>query len=178
MHNIRIPHKNKFLSLFHINACSLNKNFHDLQHLLSCTKRFFDIIAISETTVTKQVPLLSNLNLNICLFKLLQLKLLQIVPFSTLLIIYQIKRMNWNLLSLKLSTRKNQILQWKSFKDIHQWILLALIPITEISTEQKFIFLRGDFHVKLLNYNEQNQIMDLQILSKIISIHGAFCICF
>ena len=40
MHNIEIPHKNKLLSLFHINACSLNKNFDDLQHLLSCTKIF------------------------------------------------------------------------------------------------------------------------------------------
>ena len=32
MHNIETPHKNKSLSLFHINACSLNKNFDDLQH--------------------------------------------------------------------------------------------------------------------------------------------------
>ena len=40
MHNIEIPHKNKSLSLFHINACSLSKNFDDLQHLLSCTKKF------------------------------------------------------------------------------------------------------------------------------------------
>ena len=39
MHNIKIPHKNKPLSLFHINACSLNKNFDDLQYLLSCTKK-------------------------------------------------------------------------------------------------------------------------------------------
>ena len=39
MHNIEIPHKNKLLSLFHINACSLNKNFDDLQHLLTCTKK-------------------------------------------------------------------------------------------------------------------------------------------
>ena len=31
MHSIQIPHKNKSLSLFHINACSLNKNFDDLQ---------------------------------------------------------------------------------------------------------------------------------------------------
>ena len=38
MHNIEIPHKNKSLSLFRINACSLNKNFDDLQNLLSCTK--------------------------------------------------------------------------------------------------------------------------------------------
>ena len=64
MHNIQIPYKNKSLSLFHINACSLNKNFDDLQHLLNCTKKSFDIIAISETRITKQVSLLNNLNLN------------------------------------------------------------------------------------------------------------------
>ena len=44
MCNIEIPHKNKSLSLFHINACSLNKNFDDLQHL-NCTKKKFVIIA-------------------------------------------------------------------------------------------------------------------------------------
>ena len=54
MHDIKIPHKNKSLSLFHINACSLNKNFHDLLDLLSCTKKKFDIIAIKETRITKQ----------------------------------------------------------------------------------------------------------------------------
>ena len=64
MHSIVIPHKNKSLSLFHINACSLNKNFDDLQHLLSCTKTKFDIIAISETGIAKQVSLSNNLNLN------------------------------------------------------------------------------------------------------------------
>ena len=63
MRNIEIPHKNKSLSLFHINACSLNKNFDDLQHLLSCTKTKFDIIAISETKITKQVSLSNSLNL-------------------------------------------------------------------------------------------------------------------
>ena len=36
MCNIEIHHKNKLLSLFYINACSLNKNFDELQHLLSC----------------------------------------------------------------------------------------------------------------------------------------------
>ena len=67
MHNIELPHKNKLLSLFHINTCSLNKNFDDLQHLLSCTKKNLDIIAISETRITKQVP--NNLNLNNYSFK-------------------------------------------------------------------------------------------------------------
>ena len=35
MHNIKIPIKSKSLSLFCINACSLNNNFVELEHLLS-----------------------------------------------------------------------------------------------------------------------------------------------
>ena len=46
MHNIEIPHKNKPISLFHINAFSLSKTFDDLQHI-SCTKKIFDIVAVS-----------------------------------------------------------------------------------------------------------------------------------
>ena len=38
MHNIEIHNKTKSLSMFDINAHSLNKNFEDLQYLLSCTK--------------------------------------------------------------------------------------------------------------------------------------------
>ena len=49
MHNIEIPQKNKPLSFFHINACFLNKNSDDLQHLLNCNKIRFDIIAVSES---------------------------------------------------------------------------------------------------------------------------------
>ena len=37
----------------------------DLQHLFNCTKTKFDILGISETRITKQVPSLYNLNLNI-----------------------------------------------------------------------------------------------------------------
>ena len=64
MHNVGILNKNKSLPLFNINACSLNKNFDDLQQLLSCTKNNFDIIGVTETRITKQVYLLNNLNLN------------------------------------------------------------------------------------------------------------------
>ena len=39
-------------------------------------------------------------------------------------------RMDWNQLSLKLSTLKNQILLWESYTDIHPWILLTLIAVT------------------------------------------------
>ena len=64
MYYIEIPHKNKSLFLFNINFCSLNNNFDDFQHLLSCTKTKFDVITISEKRIPKQASLLSNLNLN------------------------------------------------------------------------------------------------------------------
>ena len=62
LQNLKI-NKIKSLSLFHINACSFSKNFDDLQHLLSCTNKNFDIIAITETRITKNVSLANNLNI-------------------------------------------------------------------------------------------------------------------
>ena len=111
MHNIQIPHKNKSLSLFHINACSLNKNFDDLQHLLNCTKKSFDIIVISETRITKQVSLSNNLNLNNYTFEFTPTETSAggtLLYIANDLNIYQ--KMNWNLLLFKLSTQRNQIL--------------------------------------------------------------------
>ena len=139
MHDIEIPQKNKSLSLFHINACSLNKNFDDIQHLSSCTKTKFDILAISETRTTKQVPLSNNLNLNNYSFEFTPTEtsaggtLLYIANHLSYkcrndLNIY--KKMNLNLLLLKLSIQKNQIFLWESFTDIHLWTLLTLIAIT------------------------------------------------
>ena len=54
----------KPLSLFHINTCSLNKNFDDLQHLLKYSNKVFDIVAVSETRIMKKTSLTSNSNLN------------------------------------------------------------------------------------------------------------------
>ena len=93
MHNIELPHKNKSLSLLHINACSLNKNSDDLQHLLNCTKKI-DIKAISETRITKQVYSLNNLNRNNYSFEFTPTETSAggrgTLPFFTLLIIYHI----------------------------------------------------------------------------------------
>ena len=58
--------------------------------ILSCTKTKFDIIAISETRIAKQVSLSNNLNLNNYSFEFSPTGLLQVVPFFTLLIIYHI----------------------------------------------------------------------------------------
>ena len=62
---LNIPKKSKSLSMFHINACSLSKNFDDLEYLLKTTNMNFDIIAISETRITKNINnILPNINLN------------------------------------------------------------------------------------------------------------------
>ena len=55
---LKFPNKHKSLALFHNNACSLNKNFDDLDHLLKCTNKAFDIIAVTETKITKPTSLL------------------------------------------------------------------------------------------------------------------------
>ena len=64
LQTLKFPEKNKLFSLFHINACLLNKNFDDLQHLLKCTNKVFDIVAVSETRIVKKTSLTFNINLN------------------------------------------------------------------------------------------------------------------
>lgn len=54
--------KNKTLSLLNIYVCSLNKNLDDLQHLQRCTNKNFDIIAITETRITKNTSIRGNVN--------------------------------------------------------------------------------------------------------------------
>ena len=53
--SLKFPQKEKSLSFFHINACSLNKNFDDLVYLLKCTNKTFDIIAVSGTRISKKL---------------------------------------------------------------------------------------------------------------------------
>ena len=62
--NLKITNKNKSLYLFHINSSSLSKNFDDLQQLLSCTNKIFDIPAITETRITKNGSITNNLSIN------------------------------------------------------------------------------------------------------------------
>ena len=61
--NLKITNNSKSLSSFHINECSLSKNFDDLQHLLSFTNKNFDVTAITETIITKNGSIKNNLNI-------------------------------------------------------------------------------------------------------------------
>ena len=56
---LNIPNKSKSLSVFHMNTCSLSKNFDDLEYLLKATNTNFDIIAIFETKMTKNINKIS-----------------------------------------------------------------------------------------------------------------------
>ena len=60
---MKIPNKSSCLSLFHINTCSLNKNFEDLEYLTKSTNINFDIIAISETRILKDTNIVKNINI-------------------------------------------------------------------------------------------------------------------
>ena len=66
LQQLKIPNKEKSLSLFHINSCSLNKNFEELQNLLQSTNTQFDVIAITEsqTRITKKTSLTQNIELS------------------------------------------------------------------------------------------------------------------
>ena len=171
MHNIEIPHKNKSLSLFHINACSLNKNFDDLQNL-SCTQKNFDIIAISETRVTKNISLLNNLNFNNYSFEFTPTEtsaggtLLYIANHLSYkcrndLNIYKKNKLESTFIEIA-NPKKSNIIVGVIYRhptmDVTDFNCNYLNKLLEnISKEQKSIFLLGDFNVKLLNYNKHNQ---------------------
>ena len=61
---LKIPNKEKCLSLLPINAWSFSKQLHEPQHLLKSTKKNFDIIAITETKIREGISITSNLSLS------------------------------------------------------------------------------------------------------------------
>ena len=64
LQKLKTPNKENSLSLYHINSCSLNKNFEELQNLLQSTNINFDVIAITETRIPKNVSVTQNIVLN------------------------------------------------------------------------------------------------------------------
>ena len=60
---LKFQDKHKFFASFHINKCSLNINFDDIDHLFKCSNKAFEISAVSKTRITKQTTLTTNINL-------------------------------------------------------------------------------------------------------------------
>ena len=55
--------KKSSFSLFHLNTCSLSKNFENREYLLDSTNFNFDVIAISETRITKNKAQINHIDL-------------------------------------------------------------------------------------------------------------------
>ena len=170
MHHIEIPLTNKSPALFHISTLSLNKKFDYLQHLLSCTKFFFDVIAMSET-ITKQVSLSNNLNLNDYSFEFTPTEtfaggtLLYIANHlsckcSNDLNIYktELEFTFIEIVNPKKSNVNVGVIYRHPYMDLTDFNCNYLNRLLEnISEEQKCIFLVRYFNVNLLNCNEHNQ---------------------
>ena len=67
LQQMKIPNKEKYLSFFDINSCLLN--FEELQNLLQSTNIQFDVIAITETRITKNISVTQNIELSNYSFK-------------------------------------------------------------------------------------------------------------
>ena len=62
---LKIPSKEKSLYFFfQINSCLLNKIFEELQNLLQSTNIQFNVIAITETWITKNISVTQNIELS------------------------------------------------------------------------------------------------------------------
>ena len=139
---------------------------------MSCTKTKFDIIAISETRITKQVYLSNNLNLNNCSFEFTPTEtseggtLLYIAKHLSYkccndLNIYKKNELESTFIEI-VNPKKSNIIVGVIYRhpsmDLTDFNCNYLNKLLEnISKEQKSIFLLGDFNVNLLNYNEHNQ---------------------
>ena len=64
LQTLKFPEEKQIFILFHINTCSLNKNFGDLLHLLKCTNNVFDVVAVYEIRIMEKTSSSSNIQNN------------------------------------------------------------------------------------------------------------------
>ena len=170
---LKFPDKHKSLALFHINACFLNKNFDELEHLLKCTNKVFDIIAVTETRITKQTSITTNLINYAIEFSPTEFSaggmLLYIASHLSFkprpdLKIYKSNQLEATFVEI-INPKKSNIVIGCIYKhpnmDATDFKNNYLSQIFEIvSKEQKQVFLLGDFNINLLNYNDHQPTND------------------
>ena len=170
LQTMKILNKDKSLASFHINACSLNENFNELEHLLSCKNNIFDVIAVSETRITKNIYLTNNLTMNNFSFEFTPTEfsaggtLLYIANHLSYkprldLNIYKSNKLESTFIEV-LNPKKSNIIIGCIYKhpsmDLNDFNTNYLNNLDKVSKEQKSVFLLGDFDVNALNYNDHN----------------------
>ena len=165
---LNVPNKSKSLSIIHINKCFLGKNFDDLEYLLKTTNMNFDIIAISETRITKNINnILSNINLNHYAFEFTPTEssvggtLIYVADHSaykprTDLQIYKKHDLKFTFIEI-INPKKSKIIVSCIYRnpnmDLNEFNSDYLNPLlTKLFKEKKTVFLLGDYNVELLKY--------------------------
>ena len=186
--SLKFSQKGNSLSLLHINACSLSKHFDDLVYLLKCTNKNFDIIAVSETRISKKASLTSNINLNNYSFEttpteltigetMLYISIACLINHKLTLICIknQLESTFFEIINSKMSNMVVGCVYKHPNMDVLDFNSLINQLLDKISKEQKQIFLLEDFNINLLNYKEHqltNEFLDY--LASILSFH-IFC---
>ena len=174
----KMPNKKNYLSLFHINAFSLSKNFDDLEYLLKTTNTNFDIIAISKTRILKNTKIVKNINIPNFSYEFTPTEstaegtLLYIADHLTYqkgndLIIYAKNYLESTFIEISNPSKSNIIvgcIYRHPKKDLNEFNYYYLNPLSEkLAKEQKTVFLLGDSNVDLLKYEHHkanNEFLD------------------
>ena len=168
---LKIPNKSKCLSMFHINTCSLSKNFDDLEYLLKTTNMNFDIIAISETRITENMNKITNININNYAFEFTPTEssaggtLIYVANHvaykpRTDLQIYKKRDLESTFIEI-INPKKSNIIIGCIYRhpnmDLNDFDNDYLNPLLiKLSKEKKKVFLLGDFNVDLSKYDQQS----------------------
>ena len=166
--------KNKSISLYYIKECSLSKTFDDLQHLIKCTNKAFNIVVVSETRITRKTALSFNINFQNYFFEFTPTE-----SNARETPLYIANHLSYRLhtdLSLKANQHESTLIEIMSYResniivgclnkhpnmdvsDFNKNYLNTLLD--KLSKENKQVFL-GDFSINVPNYNDSQSINEL-----------------
>ena len=161
---LNIPSKSKFSSMFHINTCSL-------EYLLKTTNMNFDIIAISETVITKNINKIPKSNLNNYTFEFIPT---EFSAGGTLIYvtnhlgykprtdpqIYKKRDLKSTFIEIINPKISNVIIGWiyrHPNMDLNDFNNDYLNPLmVKLSKVKKTVFLLGDYNVNLSKYDQHS----------------------
>ena len=168
--------KNKAsLSSFHLNISSLPKHIHDLEHLLVSMGINFDVIAITESRIIKNKPLIEKISLQNYSFDhcptestaggtALFIKDNILFLSRPDLVMYKPFQLESNFVEIVNPKKTNIIIGCiyrhpnMDLSDFNENYLSSLLE--KISKEKKSVILLGDFNIDLLKYGKHNATSD------------------
>ena len=166
------------LSLFHLNTCSISKNFEDLEYLLDSTNFNFDVIAISEIRITKNKTPSNHIDLTNYSYKhcptessaggtLLYVRNHLLYKTRNDLNIYKSTELESVFIEI-INHKKSNILVGCIYRhplmdlnEFNDYYLNELLH--KLSSESKSVILLGDFNVDLMkcdNHHSANEFLD------------------